>query len=86
MIEYEPKNSEKMKNILVPVDFSKGSMHAMEYAIKMVNKIGGDLRILHVRKSKSYDRPFILKDSEKSYSKTVDEFCNEILHHYLEHQ
>lgn len=73
-----------MKNILVPVDFSKGSMHATEYAIKMVNKIGGDLRILHVRKSKSYDRPFILKDSEKSYSKTVDEFCNEILDHYKE--
>ncbi len=84
MIEYEPKNSQEMKNILVPVDFSKGSMHAMEYAIKMVNKIGGDLRILHVRKLKSYDRPFILKGSEKSYSKTVDEFCNEIMHHYLE--
>ena len=71
-----------MKNILVPVDFSTGSMHALEYAIKTVNKIGGDLRILHVRKSKSYDRPFILKDSEKSYSNTVDEFCNEILDHY----
>ena len=73
-----------MKNILVPVDFSKGSMHALEYAIKMVNKIGGDLRILHVRKSKSYDQPFILKGSEKSYSKTVDEFCNEIMGHYKE--
>ena len=84
MIEYESKNSQEMKKILVPVDFSKGSMHALEYAIKMVNKIGGDLRILHVRKSKSYDQPFILKGSEKSYSKTVDEFCNEILHHYLE--
>ena len=84
MIEYESKNSKEMKNILVPVDFSKGSMHAMEYAIKMVNIIGGDLRILHVRKSKSYDQPFILKGSEKSYSKTVDEFCNEILDHYNE--
>ncbi len=84
MIEYEPKNSEKMKNILVPVDFSKGSMHAMEYAIKLINKIGGNLRILHVRKSKSYDQPFILKGSEKSYSKTVDDFCNEILGHYKE--
>lgn len=84
MIEYESKNSQEMKNILIPVDFSKGSMHALEYALKMVNKIGGDLRILHVRKSKSYDRPFILKDSEKSYSKTVDEFCNEILDHYKE--
>ena len=73
-----------MKNILVPVDFSKGSMHAMEYAIKLVNKIGGDLRILHVRKSKSYDQPFILKGSEKSYSKTVDDFCNEIMGHYKE--
>ena len=73
-----------MKNILVPVDFSKGSIHAIEYAINIVNKIGGDLRILHVRKTKSYDKPFILEGSEKSYSKTVDEFCNEILGHYRE--
>jgi nucleotide-binding universal stress UspA family protein len=84
LIEYQPKNSQEMKNILVPVDFSKGSMHALEHAIKMINKIGGDLRILHVRKSKSYDQPFILKGSEKNYSKTVDEFCNEILSHYKE--
>ncbi len=84
MIEYQPQNSQEMKNILVPVDFSKGSMHALERAIKINNKIGGDLRILHVRKSKSYDQPFILKGSEKSYSKTVDEFCKEILDHYRE--
>ncbi len=84
MIEYEPKNSQEMKNILVPIDFSKGSMHALEHAIKIINKIGGDLKILHVRKSKSYDQPFILKGAEKSYSKTVDEFCNEILNHYEE--
>jgi len=84
LVEYESKNYQEMKNILVPVDFSKGSMHALEYAINIVNKIGGDLRILHVRKSKSYDQPFILKGSEKSYSKTVDEFCNEILGHYKE--
>lgn len=71
-----------MKNILISIDFSKDSMHALEHAIKIINKIGGDLKILHVRKSKSYDQPFILKDSEKSYAKTVDEFCNEILDHY----
>lgn len=81
MVEYQQKLT-KMKNILVPVDFSTGSMHALEHAIKIVNKIGGDLRILHVRKSKSYDKPFVLKGSEKSYSKTVDEFCNEILNYY----
>ena len=84
MVEYESKNYQEMKNILVPVDFSKGSIHALEYAINAVNKIGGDLRILHVRKSKSYDQPFILKGSEKSYSKTVEEFCNEILGYYGE--
>jgi len=84
LVEYESKNYQEMKNILVPVDFSKGSMHALEYAINTVNKIGGDLRILHVRKSKSYDQPFILKGSEKSYSKTVDDFCNEILGYYGE--
>lgn len=37
-----------MVNILVPTDFSKLSKVAIDYAIKMANKFGGNVTLLHV--------------------------------------
>ena len=44
-----------MKSILVPIDFSKDSMNALEHAIAMANKVKANIRIVHVRKDKNYD-------------------------------
>ena len=57
-----------MKSILVPVDFSKDSMNALEHAIAMANKVIADIRIVHVRKDKNYDDPYVIKGKEKDYS------------------
>ena len=68
-----------MKSILVPIDFSKDSMNALEHAIAMANKVKSSIRVIHVRKDKNYDEPFIIKGKEKEYGTTVDDFCKELI-------
>ena len=70
-----------MQNILVPVDFSKDSMNALDHGIYLANIFNLSLRIIHVRKDKNYDLPFVLKDKDKDkeYTKTTEEFCEEIV-------
>ncbi len=68
-----------MKNILVPVDFSKDSVNALEHGIGIANKVKANIRIIHVRKNKNYDTPFILKGKDNEYGKTVNDFCNELV-------
>jgi len=68
-----------MKNILVPVDFSKDSINALKHAIDIANKLKASVRILHVRKSKNYDLPFVIDGKENEYAKTVVEFCDDLL-------
>ena len=71
-----------MQNILVPVDFSKGSINALEHAIYIANVLKKSLRIIHVRKDKNYDTPFILEGKDKAYGKTTEEFCEGIISDY----
>jgi len=71
-----------MKSILVPVDFSKDSINALDHAISIANKLKATIRIIHVRKDKNYDDPFIIKGKEREYGKTVEEFMHEIIQEY----
>ncbi len=71
-----------MKSILVPVDFSKDSINALEYAMQIANKVKASITVIHVRKDKNYDQPFIIEGSEKEYGKTVDDFCNDLIKKY----
>jgi len=75
-----------MKKILVPIDFSKDSMHALEHASTLTGKVDAGIRIIHVRKNKDYDRPFIIEGSEIAYEKTVRNFCEEIINKYKNKQ
>lgn len=75
-----------MKKILVPIDFSKDSMHALKHALTLTGKVDAGLRIIHVRKNKDYDRPFIIEGSEIAYEKTVRNFCEEIINKYKNRQ
>ena len=68
-----------MKSILVPVDFSKDSINALEHAISIANQVKASIRILHVRKDKNYDEPFIIRGKEQEYGKTVEEFMDDIV-------
>ena len=71
-----------MKKILVPIDFSKDSMNAFGHSINLANRLGADLRLIHVRKKKDYDQPFIIEGSESIYGKTVEDFCQGIIATY----
>lgn len=68
-----------MQNILVPVDFSKDSMNALDHGIYLANVLNLSLRVVYVRKDKNYDMPFVLADKDKAYSKTTEEFCEDII-------
>ncbi len=71
-----------MKNILVPVDFSKDSINALDHAISIANREKANIRIIHVRKNKNYDTPFIIKGGDKEYGKTVNDFCSDLVTKY----
>ncbi len=71
-----------MKRILVPVDFSRDSMNALDASVAIANKTGADIRFIHVRKSKDYDEPFIIDGKEQDYGKTVGDFCGQIVEEY----
>jgi len=71
-----------MKNILVPIDFSKDSMNAFMHSIIFANTLKANLRMINVRKSKDYDQPFIIKGTDSTYRKTVEDFCKGIVSKY----
>jgi nucleotide-binding universal stress UspA family protein len=66
------------KYILVPVDFSSDSVNALEHAIVYSNKMGYNIRMIHVkRKNADYDPSFNLEDfDEVLRSGVIDKFEN----------
>ena len=71
-----------MKLILVPIDFSADSINALEHGIKFANKIGANLKMLHVEQSKIFKTPFYFRDLENFSGKTSKDFMNLVLHRY----
>lgn len=57
----------KVRNhILVPIDFSTDSVHALEYGIEVANALNFDLRLIHVkRKNADYDSSINLSDFDE---------------------
>jgi len=66
------------KYILVPIDFSSDSVNALEHAIVYSNKMGYNIRMIHVkRKNADYDPSFNLEDfDEVLKSGVIDKFEN----------
>lgn len=71
-----------MKNIIVPVDFSANSIYALEQAINIANTIDAGLKMIHIRKSKSFERPFDFEDFEKSQGLSVNDFFERLIKKY----
>lgn len=59
----------KMERILVPVDFTPASLHALRYARRMAKKFGGTITLLHVVDcgvlSDGMDKALLVKSSEE---------------------
>lgn len=78
-----------MLNILVPTDFSKLSRVAVEYAIKIANKLDGHLTLFHVitvtetvrhsmrEKMKELEQQMVEK-AEEDLSKLMKEICKSV--------
>jgi len=71
-----------MKKIIVPVDFSKDSMNALQHAIWIANLVGADVRIIHVTKSKNFEMPFYIENFDKMVGKSLKEFMEMIYNKY----
>jgi nucleotide-binding universal stress UspA family protein len=55
-----------MKHLLVPLDFSSGSINALEHAILIANQLDCGIRLIHVkRKNADYDASFNLHDFDE---------------------
>ncbi len=64
------------KHILVPIDFSNESIHALEHAILLANTYSYGIRLIHVkRRNADYNASFNLKDfDEVLKSGIIDNF------------
>lgn len=70
-----------MKKILVPVDFSKDSINALEHAITLANKMNAAVRMIHVKKSENFE-PTFMEESESIKLDTVKGYFNILYDRY----
>jgi len=72
-----------MKEIIVAIDFSKGSVNALKYAITIANKTGADIMMVWVKKPSSSDSLYsvdktIIDEAKKRFEGLVFDFKNKL--------
>ncbi|MBI4647693.1 MAG: universal stress protein [Bacteroidia bacterium] len=70
------------KRVLIPVDFSQGSLNALEHGIFIANAIDAYVRIMHVRAEKKFAVPFNFKEIERQNVKSAKDFCEILVEKY----
>ncbi len=71
------------KHILVPLDFSDDSIHALEHAIIYANKYGYNIRLIHVkRKNADYQPTYNLKDFDEVFRSGIADNFDNIINRY----
>ena len=70
------------KIIEVPVDFSKSSLNALEYAIEFANRAESDLRLIYVKKHKDYEPDFMLEKYVLEGVKNLNELFERLIEKY----
>jgi nucleotide-binding universal stress UspA family protein len=69
-----------MKQILVGVDFSKNSIHALEYALQFANRVGADMTLLWVNNTATSEYVFddtlleIKKEKRSNLETLIDKY------------
>jgi nucleotide-binding universal stress UspA family protein len=72
-----------MNHILVPIDFSKDSINALEHGILIANTLGFDIRLIHVkRKNADYNASFNLNDFDEVLISGIEDNFVSILQAY----
>ncbi len=70
------------KIIEVPIDFSKSSLNALEYAIEFANNAGGDIRMIFVKKHKDYEPEFMLEKYVTEGVNSLEELFENLIKKY----
>lgn len=70
-----------MKDIVVAIDFSKGSIHALEYAIELANLTHANVTMLWVENNVSVNEVAFAKESKELRNEAKDNF-DELLENY----
>ncbi len=71
------------KHILVPIDFSDSSLHALDYAVMVANTLKYDILLIHVkRKNADYDSSISLKDFEEVLQSGAMDKFDQVLAQY----
>jgi len=73
---------QNMKKIIVPIDFSKDSLNALQHAIWIANLVDADIRIVHVTKTKNFEMPFYIENFDKMVGKSLKDFMEMIYKKY----
>ncbi len=68
-----------MKNILVAIDFSPCSLHALEFAIFVSNNTGADIKMLWVHKKHSSFLPFKEGETKETRVESVNQEFEKII-------
>lgn len=64
------------KKILVPVDFSEGSQHALQYALTLAEPMGATVEVLHVWEPPAYVGPeMVVQLNAESGERTLADFA-----------
>jgi len=69
-----------MKQIIVAIDFSKGSVHALRFAISIANVVGANIQLLHVYKPDSAES--IFDNVEKDAMREIQSRLNTLIDKY----
>ncbi len=67
-----------MSEILVPIDFSKDSINALDYAFILAKGIGANIRMIYIKKEENFDPTFI-QESETIKINTVKQYFELLL-------
>jgi len=73
-----------MKQLLVGVDFSKNSIHALEYAIQFANKVGANITLLWVNNTATSEYVFdetlleIKKEKRINLEKLIEQYKDQL--------
>lgn len=71
-----------MKKLVVPVDFSEESMVAIENAIALANKAKLSIRMIHIKKKKTYYLGFPVSSQEEQPDEVYQAYFDKIIDKY----
>lgn len=72
-----------MSHLLIPIDFSKDSVNALEHGIILANKLKTDIRLIHVkRKNADYNSSFTLHDFDEVLLSGIEDNFENLISSY----